>query len=368
MITIDATTAAILTRSYNLECKISVWRNHVPIATDIPISAATEDTDRTLRIPERVTLTIPRLYRGVDYAPSADADAPFSANGQEIRVSLGVGSNIGLSTDWRGPTQWFERGRFLVNNVEADGQHVSVECVGLLKYLDEARMTVPYQPSGTMTTAIRALIESAIPVQFESGLPTDRAVPAGATYSDDRLANVNEILDAWPAECLTLETGVLSVRPVAIPTSAVLSLTDGEGGTIIDTSGSSNREGYNMVVARGTAADGGQISGFAYEYSGPKAYNGPFNPLPVPFFYQSPVITTIAQATAAAGTRLNTLRRSSTMQFKISMVPHPALQVGDCISVTNKDYTNRLCTIESLTLPYLAGGDQPMELLVQAVS
>jgi len=357
VITVSSTALDILTGSFQLEVAVDVWLGDQLIADDVPIASGSEDTDRTIAVPERVTLTLPRRDRGTDWGA---IDSPIAANGQRLRVSIGIGAG-------GSGTEWFDRGWFLIDDVAIDGNSVQVTAVGLLKLLSEARLISPFTPTGTITTALRSLIEPALPVAFDAAL-TDRAVPAGVNYSDDRLGNVSEILDAWPAEAYVDESGVLQVIPVVTPTVAVASLTDGVGGTVVSAASRTSRDNaYNVVVARGTASDGGQVQGVAYDLLGAHAYGGPFNPLPVPFFYQSPLITTVAQAQSAASTRLATLKRGNGTQFDVECVPNPTLQVGDAVNVTVNGVA-QLCTIEALQLPYTVGdSSSPQRLTVQVV-
>jgi hypothetical protein len=330
------------------------------LAEDIPVDAAMEDSDRSLRVPERVTFSIPRTDRGVSWSPVRD-EHPLAANGQTLRVKLGVGLAY---TE----VEWFQRGVFLIQDSAAEEDTVTVNAVGLMTYLDEARLVSPFQPTGTLVSTLRALIEPALTVAVDAAL-VDRAVPAAINFDEDRLGAVMELLDAWPADAYVDPGGFLQVVKATQSSTPLLTLTDGVGGTIITASGSSTREGAaNVVVARGTAADGGQVQGQAYDTTGgPKSYGGAFNALPVPRFFASPLLTTLAQCDAAAATMLARLRRSTGREFVVSMVPHPGIQTGDVVSITTADYRGLVCSVEALKLPYLPDGG-PMSLTVRAVA
>jgi hypothetical protein len=348
MIELSAEAQSVLTRSFEYYVRAESWLGDQLLADDVPIASATEEGDRSLNVPERVTLTVPRLSRGMLWSPVA-ADHPLGANGQRLRVQLGIG--VG------GQVEWFTRGWFLVQDAKTVGDDVNVTAVGLLALIQEARLVSPFQPSGTLVSTLRDLIEPALTVDIDTAL-TDRAVPAAINMDEDRLGAFNEILDSWPAEAYVNEEGYLQVQPPASPLAEpVLTLTNGAGGMVIEAAGASTREdAFNAVVARGTASDGGQVQGVAFDYSGPKAYGGDFNPLPVPFFFPSPLLTTITQAQEAARTVLARIKRRTALAFKVTMVPHPGLQAGDVVSITTDDYTDLACTVETLTLPWTAGG------------
>lgn len=353
MIELSEAARSVLTGSYTYRVAVESWLSSELLADDIPVDSAREETDRSLNVPERLTLQIPRVARGFSWSPVTDRH-PLAANGQRLRVQLGI--DIG-----NGRTEWFQRGWFVIKEAEPDGDVVNVEAVGLLWLVDEARLVSPYQPTGTLVSTLRGLVEPALTVVVDAGL-TDRAVPAGINYDEDRLGAVTELLDAWGADAWVTEEGYLYVAPMAPSLTPVLSLTSGRGGTIIEATGSSTRDNaWNVVVARGTAADGAQVQGVAYDTTGPKGIGRGFNPLPVPYYYESPLLTTVAQASTAARTVMARLKRSTSKEFKVEMVPHPGLQAGDTVSITTDDYTNLLCAVEALTLPYVAdGGSQSL--------
>ncbi|HYH31096.1 MAG TPA: DUF5047 domain-containing protein [Pseudonocardia sp.] len=362
MIELSDAAASVLTRSFRRYVRAESWLGEQLLAEDIPISAGAEQVDRALSVPERVTLQVPLRDRGTSWAP-VDDDSPLAANGQRLRVELGVG--IG-----HGAIEWLTRGWFVIHSAKPQGAAVDVELRGLLQLVDEARLVSPYQPSGTLGSTVRGLVEPALTVAFDTGL-TDRAVPAGMNIDEDRLAGVYSVLDAWGADARVTEEGWLEVGPAADPTEAVLDLTDGAGGTVVDVAGESTREGaVNAVVARGTDSAGNQVQGVAYDTSGgPKQYGGDFNPLPVPEFFESPLLTTVAQAQLAARTRLARKLRAVARTFEVACVPHPALQAGDLVTLTSGrlGLQAQPCVVERLTLPYLPGGGA-MQLAVRTVA
>lgn len=348
--------ASVLQRSFTYRVRAQSWLGPDLLSDNIPIAGGSEDVDRTLRVPERVTLTIPRQANGYDWTPLPD-DHPLAANGQRLHVEYGV--DIGL-----GQIEWLPRGWFVVSDSEAQGDAVTVTLTGLLSLIDEARLIGPFQPTGTIVSTLRNLVEPAVTLDVDAAL-SDRAVPAGINYSDDRLQAVLDILDAWPADAMVSADGYLSVFPAVQSTTPVLALSDGTGGTLITATGSSTRDGaFNVVVAEGTTTDGAQVQGTAYALGGPKGYGSYFNPLPVPFFYASPLLTTLVQCKAAAATVLARLLRTTTQAFRVDLVPDPRVQVGDVVTVTTGDYDAVLCNVEALQLPYTPDGG-PMTLTVR---
>src|ERR1700759_2681921 len=154
MIDVSDTTRSILGGSYTYLVRVSAWLNGELLADDVPISDASEESDRTLTVPERVTFTVPKVVDGYDWTPHDDLH-PLAAKGQTLTVALGIGAG----TD--GP-EWFQRGEFLITDTEEQEQTVVVPAVGLLALIDEAKFVSPFQPVGTILSTVRDLIEPAL--------------------------------------------------------------------------------------------------------------------------------------------------------------------------------------------------------------
>ncbi|MEU1407112.1 DUF5047 domain-containing protein [Streptomyces sp. NPDC005728] len=348
----SATALAVVQGSYTMSLRAESWLDGQLLADDIPISDGGESRDRSLSVPEQISLTIPRRDRGFDWDPGTDPSHPLAAYGQMLRIDYGV--------DIGGTMEWVNRGWFLVTESSSDGDTVSVNCAGLLALVDEAKLAAPFQPSSTDTLAsvVRGLVEPALTVMVDGTL-VDRAVPLGMQWDSDRLGAVVEVLNAWGAAERVTEDGFLMIEPVSDAGSPVLSITDDrDTGTVVRWQGATSRDGaFNCVVAQGEDSVGNQLQGVAYDADGtsPYRFGGPFNPLPVPYLYQSSLLTTVAQCRTAAAAQLKLLRRQAFRKLQVTMVPHPGLVTGDIVSVTGAGLTNARCAIEQLSLPYSPG-------------
>ncbi len=334
--------------SHTMLVRAESWRGGELLADDIPVAEGQEDRDRSLAVPERVTLTVPSRDRGMDWEPR-HPDHPLAAFGQQLRISYGV--------DLGGHFEWIDRGWFLVTESRTTGDTVSVTAQGMLSLIEEARFVAPYQPvaGDTLVSTVRGLVEPALNVLFDGAL-IDRGVPLAMQWDDDRLGALTEVLNAWPADARMHEDGYLLVEPVTDVGTPVLSLTDGVGGTVMRWQGASTRDGaFNVVVAQGEDEDGNQMRGTAYDQTSPFRIGGPFSPLPVPYFYASPLMRTVEQCRKAAQTTLTRLRRTADRRMEVTMVPHPGLQLGDTVSVTGSDLQGALATLETFSLPYTPG-------------
>lgn len=346
----DAARSVIDSGTFTYHVRASSWLAGQLLADEVPIAAGSEDGDRSLSVPERVILTVPKRSAGVDWTPTTD-EHPLAANGQTLQVSLGVGKGLD-------GVEWFQRAELLIVETTEQDETVTVTCAGLLALVDEAKFVAAFQPSGLITQTLRALLEPAVTVDLTAA-PADRSVPVSTiNWDSDRLGAVYELLDAWPADLRMHAQGYAQIVEDVAPTVAVRSFTNGTGGTVVTAAGTSTRDGgFNVVVATGYAADGSEVRGVAYVTDGPWAYGaGPANPLPVPFGYASPLLTTNAQCTAAAATVLRRKMRQAVLRrYTITCPPDPTLQLGDAVAITTEHVTALLCTVEGLTLPYTPG-------------
>lgn len=348
-----------LAGSYVMRARAESWLSGRQLDDDIPVADGELTVDRTARVPESLSLSVPIEADGVSYDPTGDPEHPLAPYGQRLRISVGI--ELGPSR-----IEWVALGWFLITDASVEGHTVAVRAAGLLQLIDEARLVSPFQPTGTFSSTLRKLIEPALTARISPSL-ADRAVPAGMSWDEDRLGAVYELLDAWPADAYVTEDGYLTVVPAADPISHVLHLNDGASGTLVDRSASTTRDGgANVVVARGQTADGAQVQGAAYDTSGgPLSYGGDFNPLPVPYFYSSPLLTTVAQANAAARTVLARLQRASRQELGVEAVPNPLLRTGDRVLITSTRLgLDTDAVVEVMRLP-LAPGGGPMRLAVR---
>lgn len=357
MIEVSDAAAAILTAGQQIRyLRAEAWLDDELLDDDVPVAAGTLEIDRSLAVPERLTLSVPAVVRGANYTPVTGS--PLAADGQRLRLQAGVG--IG-----GGQVEWLQLGWFVILSAERQDDTVAVTAAGMLSLIQEARLVNPFQPTDGFVATVRSLVEPALTVDIDAGL-TDRSVPASVNLTEDRLANLNAVLDAWPAVAAVTADGYLSVVPAGDSPTAVAILSSSAGGTVIRAAGTSTREGvYNAVVATGTDSNGAVVRGVAYDTTGPKAYGGAFNPLPVPFYFDSPLLTTTDQAQAAAETRLATIMRTTVASYDVTMVPNPALQVGDRVLATDVDLGLAAAPmiIEHLSLPLTAdGGEQTMTI------
>lgn len=343
---------SIIKGSYVTQLHVNSWRGDQLLFADVPAAAGNLTLDRSVSVSDRITLEVPRYVDGMNWSPNSN-DHPLSPYGQLLQVSLGV--FIGDLEEI------VQLGWFVISDVSTDGDTINVTADGMLKLIDEARFTGPFEPTGHLSDTIAALVEPALTVVIDAGL-TDRTVPVGMKWDEDRLGALFEVVDAWPADAFVTPDGYLSVIPVPDPTNddPVWDVTDDrDTGTVVKWSSDGSREGaYNVVVARGEDSSGQQVQGVVFDFNNDSStfYGGPFNPLPVPYFFSSPLLTTVAQCQSAAQTTLDRLRRVKSQKVSIEMVPNPLLRLGDVVSVSGNGIDGDHGTVEYISLPLNPGG------------
>ena len=306
---------------------VSSWLGGRLLAADVPVTQGRAVARSDQDIPERLTFTVPR-YDGRDWRPGSLADHPLARYGQELQLSIVVTSSA------TGREYETRIGRFLIVDWDdSDDGTIQVVAAGRLRRVEDAKLTTPTQPGtgATLMSEARRLLPPGVSAAFDPDL-VDRACPAGMAWSEDRLAALREIADAWPALLRTDEWGQVRFRrplsPVPIP---VLSLRDGERGTLASAGRSDTRDGAcNQIVARSSAAGTTDIQAVASQTSGPMAVTGDYGA--VTRHWSSPLIATDAQALASAHTMLasSILPASS---IPVVCAPDPRIDLDDAVEV-----------------------------------
>lgn len=374
MIDVSDELAAVLdSRSFVMSCRISVTLGGTILADDIPVISGTEEFDDSLRVPERVQLSVPRILDGVDLIPTGPTSA-LAPYGQRLHLKVGVDSVSGS-------TEWIDRGEFLIHTVQLQGEEIAITAVGLLELIDEARLVAAFRPAGTFTTALRALVEPALTVVIDPAVTLlDRAVPTDLNEDEDRLQALLNLLTAWPARAQVDPAGFLRILTTDdYPDGGTVQLynfTDPDGAdqrfaNVLQVGGAVTRDGlYNTVVARGQAADGNTVIGVAYDNTtgGATSRRSYFNPLPVPFYYFSPLMSTAQQCYDAAGSILRRKAALSAQRLQMDCVPDPRMLGNDVITYRPQRSSaagDTLATIvERLVMP-LTADSGPMRLLLR---
>lgn len=311
--------------------RVTSWLGGRLLAAQVPILGGKVTAKTTDDVLEQLTISVARESAPesggdvVDWRPTS-TDAPLARFGQTLDVSIIVTSVITGQT-------WETRiGRYQIKDWDDDDAGViTVKGESLIARPRDDKLRALSSPAGTFTTEVRRMLPPGMGVSFGGGL-VDRAVPQSMSWSTDRWKNLVEIAQAWPALIRVDEWGQLVFRaPLPAVPTPILTLRDGEGGTLITAPRADSRAGaYNLVIATSSSTDAADVQGVAAVTAGPMSITGPYGA--VVKEWSSPLLENQGQANAAAATMLaNSIRPAQSVP--VTIAPDPRLQLDDPVSI-----------------------------------
>ena len=290
----------------------------------------------------------------------------------EVRADLGspvvdpfageLRAEYGLVESSSGAVWWVPVGVFVIDEVTEAGRGVlSIKGADRWRRVQNARLERPVTTSGNTVDAIRALLMGA-----DGRVVVDTtAAPVGGTHraslwERDRATAVLELARSIGADVAFNAEGVAVVRTVpSLGDASVWQVGRGTGGVKVSSRrGVTSASTYNGVVVIGEPQDAPPVYGFAYDSApgSPTQWGGPFGKRPR--FYRTSLITTQAQATAAAqGLLSRALGVGRTLELET--LPNPALDAGDVLTVEVEPSVWQRHQVQSYTLP-LGLGTTPL--------
>lgn len=300
------------------------------LAATIPVSSGRITAKASDEIIETLTLTVPRFAAPeddsdvIDWRPGA-TDDPLARFGQTLDVSIITGSVVTGQV-------WETRvGRYQISNWEQSGDVITVSAESNLARPRDDKLVALTSPSGTFKSEARRILPSGMGVSFDPAL-VDRACPSGMSWSTDRLKNLRELADTWPALLRIDQWGQVVFRaPLSAVPVPVLTLRDGEGGTLIEAPRSDTRkDAFNEVTASTSSTADADVQGVAQITAGPMSVNGNYGKVSKQF--TSGLLATTAQANAAAATVLaNSVRPAQAVPVRIA--PDPRIALDDPVEI-----------------------------------
>lgn len=262
-----------------------------------------------------------------------------------------------------GAQELIPQGVFMIWNASIDyeqGDVVSLEIYDRSKYLSQTNLIKMYDASGkTATVAIQELVTMALPVNqtvnFSASLPVI-VLPGGTTYDGTNLEAILDLAEMLGAQFYFDVNGNAICSPKAFidpstPLSAAVYSADiGEDGNITALGRTIGREGVNNGIGvYGGVSDANTSQAYAEVYddnpSSKTYWNGPFGKA----FRRidRPELLTNADCLSAARAELNkSIGAAKHSTFQI--LPNPALEPGDIISVEFPDSSTELHLIDSI--------------------
>lgn len=272
----------------------------------------------------------------------------ISAYVHEIYLERGVQYANGVS-------EYVGLGYFRVNSVEdtvikdspMDGSVVRIQGEDRMSYLRDARVTTPIQFSASASVAsvldflVKDVMSTVVTVYDTTNWPGGDAASTllGSDHfvDQDRLGFIQELVAAYGKICYFDYAGRFVVKDAPSTSGApVFDINSGKNGVLVHVSRTVSRDGvYNAVVASGEAADANIPPVYAIaldnDPTSPTYWNGVFGK--VPKFFQSSFLTTDAQC-ASAAQKLLDATHGTPYSVTLGLVPNPALEAWDVITVT----------------------------------
>lgn len=335
----DDVPAWVIHESHAVRTYVDALYDGSVIAEDIPLDAGTLEVTADSNVPGRLSLSFPSLW-----APRSVAD-PLAVYGQRlsIRQVLTVGSE-----EWT-----VDLGQYRIQAWDHAAPSVDVEALSLEQLIADYRFNSPYKrpPGATYAGLLKDLCSGLLPV--DTSAMTDRGTPGGIAedWEEDRMAAVRALQTAWPCDLRVDEDGVLVASPERTVGTPDVEWTHGQANAYVSTGGNALRdETYNGVVARGEKADGTPVAASAVDDdpASPTYWYGPYGRRQR--FYESPLITSRAEALSAAQTVLRReLRRSA--QVTVTAPPDPRIEMLDTARVTLEDGLTLIGLVTDIELP-----------------
>lgn len=349
--------------------RVDAWRNGVLLSDPekgLPLVGGQLTVTAGQAIRSRVTLIVSDPDGSLLPTRTDAALAPF---GTELKIWAGL--KLGSATEL------LPMGRFPLMAAEMDlswssytrpdepditydirrGGTVTLEAVDMMQVVAEQRFMATEQPQrATVLPEIARLLQGVVP--FRAPAVADKSIPSTITYDDDRLDAVTKLMDVLELDPITDAEGTVTgqVRTIGTP---VWTITGGVGGVQARVSTKLSRDNaYNGVRFTGTGDDARTVVGRALQADGPLAWG---NPLRIPYFAESALLSTQDQVDAAARTRLANLRAERSLEASVECAWNPALEVGDTVLLVGANRKSVPVRVIEASWPLTPG---PMQLKV----
>lgn len=346
----DGAPDEVLAGACTWQATVTSWLGGRLLAARVPIASGRITGDVGDDVIETLSITVPRFAAPepgtdvIDWRP-ASTDAPLARYGQILDVTIVVSSVITGQA-------WETRiGRYQIKDwTDDDEGTLTVKGESLLARPRDDKMLTLTSPTGTLASEVRRLLPAGMGASFDPAL-TDRAAPAAMSWSKDRLKNLQEIAQAWPALLRIDPWGQVAYRaPLPDVPVPVLTLRDGRGGTLINAPRTDTRSGaYNRVIASSSSTDAEDVQGVASITSGPMSVTGDYGV--VAREWSSPLIENTDQAEASAQTMLSNSTRPA-LAVPARIAPDPRIELDDPVEIL-RGARGRMAVVPATYTPWV---------------
>lgn len=344
---------AALRQGHAMTTRVEVWNGATQVLANLPIDAGAVTVDGTgSGVRRKLDVTVTPDVAGLLF----DVLAPV---GTELVVYRGV-----RFVDRT--VEWVPLGVFGIDSQSlsygVDGA-LTLSCPDRWARVQRARFLTPTTTSGSAISEALRLATEGVPTPSSSTVTSVVTSPV-SVWERDRDQAINDLAKSAGAEIFYDVQGALLARDVPRLTSVPVWRVDARTEGAVMLSGARTRDRsrtYNAVVVTAASTDGSapfapQIA-YDNDPTSPTWVGGPFGQ--VPTFYSSPLITTAAQALAAAAAILS---RTTALAAQLSLTAavNPALEAGDTILAVFPDRHVEYHLLDTFAVPLDPQTSQPM--------
>ncbi|MDF2915998.1 MAG: hypothetical protein K0S70_215 [Microbacterium sp.] len=363
------------------------WYDGEVVAADLPVESWSVNWDSARQVQGQLDIEV-RDPDGV-LAPWA-VDDPLGVGGSRLQVIYRFGSGATVDLGWfritsSDPVEKWRSYRvndstvptgvgelaFFGERLEwvSGGATVPVQGDELTRQAVIDRLLAPESPraGATVLSEVRRLLSDIVPVSVADGVE-DASVSRTVVYEQDRMGAVEDLLDRIGCSHRMTGDGQLEVYPDA-QVAPVWTLSGGDDGVLIDVRRSQRLDAmFNGAVSEGQDSANRPLIGRAFDTTGPLRWEGPHGRYPT-FHSATGLLKTQGAVDADALTSLRSAVSQRSVVLDVTCLPHPGLQTGDWVTVTNPTVAGReyplTGVVRQMSLSGTADGVKPMALAVE---
>lgn len=320
-----------------------------PAGTGIGIEDGDVTYDATAQVVGTLDLTTDG--NGFDPRPGRHLLQPY---GNEIWLARGV--QVG------GSVEYVSLGYYMITDVEQDqapNGPLRISGSDRMQKIIDAQLISPvsFAASNSVADVFETLVLPIYPsltIDYDWDATSDLLGSAQVT-DNDRYQFLADLCTTRGKIMYFDYQGHLAIKSPPGPSAPVIQVPGGEDGVLVSAARTLSRDGVAnaMVVQADGADDSAAPLAIAYDSdpASPTYYYGPYGR--VPQFWSNPLVTTTAQAQAAASLMLaKAIRLPLTADW--SAVPNPALEPWDVVRLAYPGGDGATLIIDTLTIPLTA--------------
>lgn len=357
----DGLYRALLAGPHHQACRVEVWRSGARIDTlgdpGLPIQAGSVTATLGSQVTRQCQFSVDESLWPVF------ADGLLAPYGNYVRVFQSVGNGATIPYEW-------ETFRGRINDVTmSDAGLIDVDCLDRAADINDAGFILPETSvvgSRIVSEFQRLIREGVDDATFGTFSTISGTVPA-LTWERSRASACDDLATSAGAFWYALANGdyVIRLVPWTVPQTPLITMTDGEGGTLFSAAPTRSRENvFNGVTAVGEQADGSPPVYSTQFDNNPTSATFVGGPFGRKFAYVSaPAAQSQAQALTAAQTALHQAT-SLTQSWTVTCPPDPSLELGDAVIISARNLPPTIQVVSSFGLSMVGG---PMSIAFRAL-